>query len=338
MIMIIVHVEQCCYSYGSVPHNENNSVPGGMEFSLNGIIYHPRDVYTNLTVKWFKSNAPPTLIGVSARPEMISDNHSDYNFSRHELNSTRNCIEGPLYRDTFSLRILNFTMDKNGYYWYQLFINGSSYQPSQYAWFYADYDLHTQTQGHFKLADEIQCANATYLVTSPPAMTTTLPINVTMGLTSKAAPKTTEIDSNPDYTNATYPITSSPLATTATIPINATMDPMSTAAPKMTAAGNIPVYDNATYPITSSLATIVTFTTDATMDLMSTVAVKVTETGSIPIYYIIGALTVFIILVVTLAIVMLAVFIHKRHREHRQKTGESFACQNIILIILWIFF
>ena len=334
MIMVTIHVDQCCYSYGSVPHNESNSVPGGTVFSLNGIIYHPRDVYTNLTVKWFKSNAP--LTGVSARPEMIPDNHSDYNFSRQEFNSTRNCIQGPLYRDTFSLRIQNFTTDKNGYYWYQLFINGSSYQPSQYAWFYADYDLHTQTQGHFKRADEIQCANATYLMTSPPAMTTTLPINVTVGLTSKAAPKITKTGSNPDYANATYPITS-PLATIATIPINATMDPgpMSTAAPKMTEVDNIPVYDNATYPITSSLATIVTFTTNATMDLMSTVAVKVTETGSIPIYYIIGALTVFIILVATLAIIMLAVFIHKRHREHRQKTGESFACQNIIL---WIFF
>lgn len=189
MIMIIVHVEQCCYSYGSVPHNENNSVPGGMEFSLNGIIYHPRDVYTNLTVKWFKSNAPPTLTGVSARPEMISDNHSDYNFSRLVLNSTRNCIEGPLYRDTFSLRILNFTTDKSGYYWYQLFINGSAYQPSLYALFYADYDLHTQTQGHFKLADENQCANATDLITSPP---------ITM-LTSTVAPKIIEAGINPVY-------------------------------------------------------------------------------------------------------------------------------------------
>ena len=140
---------------------------------------------------------------------------------------------------------MSFTTDKNGYYWYQMFVNGSSYQPSQYAWFYADDNLCVQNKSHFKRADEIQCSNATYLMTSPPAMTTTFPINVTM-------------------------------------------------------------------------------------DLMSTTAPKMTEMGSIPIYYIIGALTVFIILFTTLAIVILIMFICKRHRKHRQKIGESFAYQSVV--------
>jgi hypothetical protein len=237
----------------------------------------------NLTVKWFKVNDPMSATG----PEMIPDNHSDYNFSRRELNSTRTCIEGPLYRDTFSLNILNFTSDKNGYYWYQLFINGSSYQPSQYAWFYADYDIHMQTQGHFKYAvgDEIQCANATYRITSSPAMTTTDPMS---DITSTVAPTKTDTDSNPIYANTTY-IAIRPQAMTSTFLIN------------------------------------------ITMDLMSTVAPKMTKTGSNPIYYVIGALTVLVVICGTLAIIILLMYVRIRHKEHRKKNSEALHNNSIVL-------
>lgn len=293
ILIFIVYVldDQCCYLYGSVQRNERNCVPEGSVFSLNGIVYNPHDRYTNLTVRWFKANSPPATGTSATRPEIIPDNHSDYNFSIYNAmtSSSRSCTDGPLYHDTFTLLILNFTTDKNGYYWYQIFINGSSYQPSQYAQFYADYGLCIQNQSHFKHTNEIQCPSATYFMTSPPAMTTTFPINVTKGLIS-TAPKITESGSNPDYANATYSITS-PLAMIATIAINATM--VSTAAPKMTETGSI----------------------------------------NIPIYYVIGALTVFIILFITLAIVILVIVILKRYSKHRQKTGESFACQSVVDIL-----
>ncbi len=261
-------------------------------FSLNGVVYNPHDMYTNLTVRWFKSNDPPTLKGTSeTMPEIISDNSSDYIISRFiaTTSSTRSCTDGPLYRDTFSLRILNFTTDKNGYYWYQFFVNRSSYQPSQYAWFYADY-LCVHSQSHFHHTSEIQCPNATNLMTSSLVMTTTFPINVTMDL-------------------------------------------MSTVAPKMTETGSYPVYTNATYLITSPLATTATITTNVTMDAMSTLAPRITETGSNIVlnYYVVGALTVLIVLFATLAIIILLLYIRKRHKEHRQKTGESFACQSVLL-------
>jgi hypothetical protein len=202
-------------------------------------------VYTNLTVRWFKAYNPPALTGTSATTEIISDNHIDYSFSRYNVtDSTKNCTDGPLYHDTFSLNILNFTMDKNGYYWYQIFINGSSYQPSQYAQFNADYELCILNLSYFKRADEIQCANATYiyLMTSPLVMTSTFP----------------------------------------------------------------------------------------TKDL-STVTSKMTEMGINPIYYVIGALTVLMILFATLAITILLMVIRKRHKEHRKKSGESIACQSTLL-------
>lgn len=96
-------------------------------------------------------------------------------------------------------------MDKNGYYWYQLFVNGSSYQPSQYAWFYADNtdSCNAMQIRHFNIVSEAlaQCANATNVTftVAPPAMVATLTMtastttDTTMeDLLSTVAPNMTE--------------------------------------------------------------------------------------------------------------------------------------------------
>ena len=98
-----------------------------------------------------------------------------YDFRRHNhtINrNLRNCTHGALYEDTFTLYINNFTSDKNGYYWCQIFVNGSSLEPSQhYTWFYADDSSSCTQQFYFCEADEAQCANMTYsMPLFPPVM------------------------------------------------------------------------------------------------------------------------------------------------------------------------
>ena len=78
-----------------------------------------------------------------------------------------NCTTGPLYSDTFTLSISNFTSDKNGYYWCEIVVNGSVSQPSQYAWFYAG--SCSQNTYYFNPAAEcaeFQCENKIYLTSS----------------------------------------------------------------------------------------------------------------------------------------------------------------------------
>ena len=126
--------------YGSKPHNGSNCVHEGTQVSLTYFILNPHDNFTNLTVKWFKANNVSQYES-TLDSEAITDSQGDYQF--YAVNSTRNtslrvsCNIGPLYRDMFSLIINNFTSEKNGYYWCQIFVNNSGSQPSQYAWFYA---------------------------------------------------------------------------------------------------------------------------------------------------------------------------------------------------------
>ena len=54
--------------------------------------------------------------------------------------------------------INNFSSDKNGSYWCQIYVNNSISQPSQYAWFYAADSSSCTQQHHFKLNIEPQCA------------------------------------------------------------------------------------------------------------------------------------------------------------------------------------
>ena len=162
MKLIFTHTGyQCCYLYGSVPHNESNCVAEGSQLSLNFYIYNPHDNFTNMTVRWFRNG---NMARSSSSNEEITDNQSEYmlfqdNASNPSLTIENiNCSAGPLYRDIFILFINNFSSDKNGYYWCQIVVNNSISQPSQYAWFYAANSSSCTQQHHFKLDREPQCA------------------------------------------------------------------------------------------------------------------------------------------------------------------------------------
>ena len=109
-------------------------------------------------MRWFRST---DLTKSTSSTEAIDSAQGELVLIRYNtaaLSLISNCTSGTLYRDTFSLLIYNFTTDKNGYYWCQIVVNGSSYQPSQYAWFYADDTNSCIRKSHFKPANEAQCA------------------------------------------------------------------------------------------------------------------------------------------------------------------------------------
>ncbi len=101
---------------------------------------------------------------MSAVAEDIADiNSTDYifySYSPRMISLQRNCTQGTLYADTFSLIIDNFTSDKNGYHWCQILINNSFTQPSQSALFYASgNDSCAQQYPYFRsVPDQAQCA------------------------------------------------------------------------------------------------------------------------------------------------------------------------------------
>ncbi len=128
----LLDLSQCCYFYGSAPHNDSYCIQEGDQLPLNCIIYNPRDSSTNLSVQWYRSSDMSAV----TEDNIIVDIQST-EFSPKMTSLQRNCTQGRLYADTFTLRIDNFTSDKSGYYWCQIVINDSFTQPSQRAWFYA---------------------------------------------------------------------------------------------------------------------------------------------------------------------------------------------------------
>ena len=177
---------QSCYLYGSVPRNDTNCVPEGSQVSLLYIVYNPRDPFTNLMVKWFRSSSD-----VTSAMEVSPSESDEYFFLRHNSStSTRNSPCGPLYSDRFSLYISNFTTDKNGYYWCQILINGSFLQPSQHAWFYADDSNLCVRQFYFRTAEKAQCARvyqATNVYPLNPIMSTIIPSSSTVSTYSTSS-------------------------------------------------------------------------------------------------------------------------------------------------------
>ena len=150
-------IGQCCYLYGSVSRNVSNCVPEGDQLPLTCIVHNPRDSYTTLSVRWFRSS------GMSAPAEDITDIQSTLSNHTQTLTSLqRNCTQGALYADTFPLIIHNFTADKDGYYWCQILINDSFTQPSQRAWFYTEesYSSCTRRVPYFRaVPNSAQCAS-----------------------------------------------------------------------------------------------------------------------------------------------------------------------------------
>ena len=139
--VILFIVDECCYLYGSVPYNGTNCVPEGGQITLNYIIYNPHDNFTNLTVTWFRSETEDTssyemLPTVTAPQEYTIKFFKAIEVSLAETELMSNCSLD-VYRDKFSLVILNFTSNKNGHYWCQLAINNTYVQRSHHALFYA---------------------------------------------------------------------------------------------------------------------------------------------------------------------------------------------------------
>ena len=121
-----LEVNECCYSYASVPRNDTFCVPEGEQVNLQCAIINPHYDSTNLTVTWFRSTTEDASIF-----DEISATTEEYTFGSFvadEAFTVINCSY-ELYRDTFSLMIKQFTRHKDGYYWCQLSINNTLAQP-----------------------------------------------------------------------------------------------------------------------------------------------------------------------------------------------------------------
>ena len=155
------YLDECCYVYGSVPRNNTNCVPEGGRLNLNYIIYNPHDIFTNLTVTWFRSTTEDIMSNYETLPTMTTEyQYLILNANKTFNLSMRNC-GFDVYRDTFSIVISNFTRNKNGYYWCQFAINNTYVQRSHHAWFYAGEQNSTTCSGLYfgaALANETQCA------------------------------------------------------------------------------------------------------------------------------------------------------------------------------------
>ncbi len=168
-----LELDECCYSYASVPRNDTFCVPKGEQVTLACAIINPHD--TNLTVTWFKSTTEDTSIFYE-----IPATSEEYRFSEVVSNrpvnalSVINCSRD-LYRDTFLLTIHRFNRSKNGYYWYQLSINDTLVQPSRYRtqFHVGECTITDYRNGYYRLANlsEKQCAQ--YVATESDADLTT---------------------------------------------------------------------------------------------------------------------------------------------------------------------
>ena len=179
-------MDECCYSYASVPRNDTFCVPEGEQVNLYCAIINPHDSFTNLTVTWFRSGT----VDMSIFDE-ISTTSEEYGFYKvvsnradYSLSVINNCSYEILFRDSFSLIILDFTRHKNGYYWCQLSINSTSVQPSYRAHFSVG-ECNITDHRYYRLANlnEIQCAQ--YVSTESDAgLTTTQELPGTFSVTS----------------------------------------------------------------------------------------------------------------------------------------------------------
>ena len=159
-------LDECCYSYASVPRNDTICVPEGEQVDLHCIIINPHDNFINLTVTWFRS----TTEDMSEFNEIpaTSDEYGFSNFDSNTVNSLSviNCSH-ELYRDTFLLIINHFTQNKTGYYWCQLSINDTLVQPSHHSAHFSigecsSTDYHSS---YYRLANSSENQCAEYAVT-----------------------------------------------------------------------------------------------------------------------------------------------------------------------------
>ena len=165
-------------------------------------------------MKWFR-NTESYIEKAPSSTEEITDAHNDYTVQQIVASANSetigNCTKsnGHLYRDTFSLIINNFTSDKNGYYWCQIFVNNSISQPSQYAWFYAADSSSCTQQSYFEIASksEIECAvfqNNTFTAFHTDSITTTTHLTLTNTDISIRLATTLEVSTNVPETGIQY--------------------------------------------------------------------------------------------------------------------------------------
>ena len=131
-----------------------------MPLSLTFAVFNPHDPFTNLTVKWFRSDDVTTH--TSTRKELINSSDQYQHIRRNVTEAEdmdNNCCNSSIYGDDFTLAVLNFTSDMNGYYWCQIVVNNTVAQPSQYVRIYAADDSScTQPVRIFLQTSEPECA------------------------------------------------------------------------------------------------------------------------------------------------------------------------------------
>jgi hypothetical protein len=137
--------------------------------NLNCAIINPHDIFTNITVTWFRSTTEDTsIISTTSEEYRIRKSSGRTDISVPAINCSHE-----LYIDHFSLIILHFTQHKNGYYWCQLSINNTLAQPSHRVQFSVG-ECNT-TNFYYRLAnfnlDKNQCAE--YVATDSDAGLTT---------------------------------------------------------------------------------------------------------------------------------------------------------------------
>ena len=234
--------------------------------------------------------------------EELTHNQSEYTlFQEYASNPSMaiqniNCSAGSLYRDTYILVIQNFTSDKNGYYWCQIYVNNSISQPSQYAWFYAADRSSCTQQSNFKLTNEPQCAYVhsdtnQVLITMPQetstVITTLTSVTVeatstseTLEMTSKATSTSVTIEAT--STSVTLEMTSKATSTSATVEATSTSATVeATSTSETVEATSTSVTLETTSKATSTSATVEVTSTSVTLETTPTsVTVETTSTSA----------------------------------------------------------
>ena len=300
-----LELDECCYSYASVPRNETFCVPNGEQVQLNCIIVNPRDNFTNVTVTWFRS----TTEDMSEFDE-ISSTSEEYRFSNFVSGSVANLLSlincsHELYRDTFLLAILHFTPHKNGYYWCQLSINNTLVQPSYRVQFSAG-NCSTMNLRYYRLANlslsENRCAK--YVATeSDTGFTTTHELSGTSFVASSTESSTrlstvTQQERESDKT-ITYAATGSDSGVTTTYKVS-------------------DISDCSVTSLTESTRNVTT-ESDAGLTRSSSVTQQEKESDKL-IIYVAGSLSALVMIFGALIIVLSVLYLCKFHNRVTSKS------------------
>ena len=316
--------------YGSVRRNARNCVIERRPIALNFIIYNPHDNLTNLTVRWFRND---NMARAASSNEEIKHIQREYMLSQDNasnpsltIGNNINCFAGPLYRDTYILVIHNFTSDKNGYYWCQIYVNNSISQPSQYAWFYAADSSSCTQQSHFKVTNEPQCAyvhsDTNQVSVQMPQETSTVIVtltSVTQETTSTSGTieaTSTSVTTKATSTSVTVEATSTSV-TVETTSTSATIE--ATSKIQETPSPNTFILDEISHSTVTVTDSELTSTGTLTMP-----EVTATEADSSMdnLLYIIVFLVVFILLLLSLFILILLCLYCKERKKDCQKSGK----------------